>query len=119
MSRTHSRRPTLQQRPGGTLVGHLYSKATRLVALARTTKPGHRLIDVERELQETMATLAAAPAESNADIDAKLTILCGRLRQLLFPDQADEVITYLLAESIREDHRVLSHAAIPLETDDA
>jgi len=57
-----------------------------------------------------MATmqLAEAPATSIAEASAKLTILCARLREDLHPEVRGELITYLLAESIREDCCVLA-----------
>ena len=54
--------------------------------------------------------LAEAPATCIAEAGAKLIILCARIREDLHPEVRGELITYLLAESIREDCRVLAGA---------
>jgi hypothetical protein len=57
--------------------------------------------------------LAEAPATSLVGIGAKLTILCARLREDLHPEVRGELLTYLLAESIREDSRLLAAEQAP------
>jgi len=64
-------------------------------------------------LQAATAKLAQAPALSPAEIMAKLSILCARLRETLHLDAGDELVTYLLAESVREDCRLMADAELP------
>jgi hypothetical protein len=56
------------------------------------------------ELSTTICRLAHAPALSAADLDLKLSALCRRLRDNLDPDDRGAVLTYLLAEAVRDDH---------------
>jgi len=64
----------------------------------------NRLLD---DLYDATAHLAGAPAASAGDVQAKLTILCARLRENLHPNHRGELLTYLLAEAVREDCRIL------------
>ena len=64
------------------------------------------------ELAGATALLAGAPALAMAEVVAKLTILCRRLREDLHPEVRGELITYLLAESVRDDCRLLADADV-------
>lgn len=117
--RKRARRRAARARTGPSLVRRLHAEVTGLLGMASSPVADRRMTQLQGELFGATARLAAAPSASAADIDAKLVILCARLREFLHPDQRGELLTYLLAESIREDHRLLSHAATQLETDDA
>ena len=52
--------------------------------------------------------LVQAPSRDATDLDRKLTVLCQRLREFLDPDDHGRVLTYVLAETIRDEHRILA-----------
>lgn len=62
-------------------------------------------------LYEATATLAAAPSVATSDIHGKLTVLRARLRENLRPNHRGELLSYLLAEFIRDYCRLLDVAA--------
>lgn len=63
-----------------------------------------RLLD---DLNEGTSNLASASSISTEDEQTKLTVLCARLRENLHLGDTGELLTYLLAEAVREDCRVL------------
>jgi len=89
------------------LASQLYAEVTALSRAARipaSDRVKNRQID---ELAEATLLLASAPALTIADVVAKLTVLCSRLREDLHPEIRGELLSYLLAESVREDLRLL------------
>jgi len=72
----------------------------------------NRLLD---DLYDAAAHLAGAPSASAEDVLAKLTILCARLRENLHPGHRGDLLTYLLAEALREDCRLLFHVDSPIQ----
>jgi hypothetical protein len=60
------------------------------------------------ELFETTASLANVPVQNFLDILIKMDVLCRRLREDLHPDRRGEILTYLLAESIRDECLLIS-----------
>ncbi len=92
------------------LIETLYTEVTAASLAARF--PASERAMAERLDALAMATmqLAEAPATTIAEAGAKLAILCARLREDLHPEVRGELISYLLAESIREDCRVLGKA---------
>jgi 3-deoxy-D-arabino-heptulosonate 7-phosphate (DAHP) synthase class II len=74
-----------------------------------------RLLD---DLNEATANLAGAPSISPEDLQTKLAILCARLRENLHLGDTAEMLSYLLAEAVREDFRVLLLGAVACKTRD-
>lgn len=56
----------------------------------------------EKVLSRT-SYLAEIPSQNSRDLELKFGVLCRRLREHLDPDDAEPVLTALLAESIRDD----------------
>lgn len=56
---------------------------------------------VER-MDELMLAAIRARCDGPLDMAAKMTVLCGRLRRELAPECAEQRLTYLLAESVRD-----------------
>lgn len=56
--------------------------------------------------------LSQAPSLTAVDLDLKLSVLCRRLRDQLDPDDRGGVLTYLLAEAVRDDHLLLTHGPV-------
>lgn len=97
----------------GILVETLYTEVTALARAARLPASDRAMAERLDLLAAATMQLAEAPATSLVGIGAKLSILCARLREELHPEARDELITYLLAESIREDCRVLADGGDP------
>lgn len=91
----------------GSLIDILYRKVTALARATRSPASERMMAARLDALADATFHLAGAPATNVAEASAKLAILCGRLREDLHPEIRGELITYLLAESIREDCRVL------------
>lgn len=95
-------------RDGGvTLVADRYREVTSLWRASLDPTSDRRMNRLQGALYEATAVLAAAPSIDTPDVQAKLTILCARLREHLHPEHRGELLSYLLAESIREDLRLL------------
>ena len=62
------------------------------------------------ELAEMTRCLSQAPARTLAELEIKLAVLCSRLRDEVRPEIRGEVITWMLAESIRHDCRLIAPA---------
>lgn len=104
-SRKAARRST---RDGdATLVAECYREVTSLARASLNPTSDRRMNLLQAELYDATAVLAAAPSIDTTDVQAKLTILCARLREHLHPGHRGELLTYLLAESVREDIRLL------------
>ena len=89
--------------PSETLVARLHAEAVRLtVSIASPTTDEHMnaLLD---ELFVVTTRLAQAPAQETHDLSLKLDLLCRRLREDVAPENRGDVLTYLLAEAIRDD----------------
>jgi hypothetical protein len=97
-----------RQDSAATLVDDLSRQVTALSRDVREPAPERQKTRQINELSEATLLLAGAPALSIDEVAAKLAILCGRLREDLHPEVQGELVTYLLAESIREDCRILS-----------
>lgn len=92
---------------GATLVAECYREVTSLSRESIASTSDQRMNRLQESLYEATAALAAAPSIATADLQSKLAILCSRLRENLHPAHRGELLTYLLAESIREDLRIL------------
>ena len=93
-----------------TLVAVCYRQVASLSRTILDPTSDRRMNRLQDALFEATATLAAAPSVATSDVQAKLTVLCARLRENLRPDHLGELLTYLLAESIRDDCRLLDVA---------
>lgn len=85
-----------------TLVDELYREVialSRAVCMPASDRLKNRQVD---DLDEATLLLAGAPAVTFAEVLAKLTVLCSRLREYL-----RELISYLLAESVLDDCRIV------------
>lgn len=60
------------------------------------------LIEAENRRETLTTALAREPALTPADLSAKLTVLCCRLRTELAVTDVVQVTTYMLAESARD-----------------
>nr|WP_281719412.1 hypothetical protein [Nitrosomonas nitrosa] len=89
------------------LIDTLYREVTALARATRLPTSERAMAAQLDALADATMHLAGAPATNLAEVGAKLIILCARLREDLHPEIGGELITYLLAESIREDCRVL------------
>ena len=100
-------RPSLRA-PGevATLVATLYAQLIGLLRERTQPLPDRRSDELTAEVFEATVQISNAPAECAADIDLKLAVLCGRLREHLHPEHHGELVSYLLAESIREDCQI-------------
>jgi hypothetical protein len=85
------------------------SALTRQLAVPASDTKMRHLLD---RIDEATAGLAGMPSSSPSDIQAKLTVLCVRLRDNLHPELRAEILTYLLAESVREDCRMYLAVAL-------
>jgi hypothetical protein len=85
-----------------------YRAITRLLATTALPQPDDAAMALRAELADSTLGLIQAPAVALAGIQLKLAILCQRLREDLHPDVQGELLSYLLAESIREDCRVMA-----------
>jgi hypothetical protein len=81
---------------------------TRAIAAPVPDREMNRLLD---ELFAATTALTHFPSQTVSDLDRKLDILCRRLREFLEPDDHAAVLTYLLAQNIREEVQVLSSVA--------
>lgn len=94
--------------PRGTLVQRLNVEITAQIRSTAATLPDDEMIRRLDELFTTVGRLAHAPALNSSDLDVKLTVLCRQLREHLDPDDRGAVLTYLLAEAVRDDHLLLT-----------
>ena len=78
---------------GVTLVLELYREVTALSRTIRTPTSERRMNWLRDELYEATLRLAGAPSSLPADIDAKLAVLCGRLREDVHPAHRGELLT--------------------------
>lgn len=78
---------------------------TRATALPQTDEAMTTRLD---QLFGAACRLAQAPAVTATDLDLKLAVLCRRLREHLDPDDRGAVLTYLLAEAVRDEHSLLA-----------
>jgi hypothetical protein len=90
------------------LIEQIYERVMLLEAMSAESCPeqdmGKRLDD----LFSAATMLSQAPAGSIGDVALKLDVLCRRMRESTSPEHSGEVLTYMLAESIRSDCCVLS-----------
>ncbi len=89
------------------LVADCYREVTSLSRASLDPTSDRRMNRLQAALYAAPAALAAAPSIASADMDKKLAVLCARLRENLHPEHRGELLTYLLAESVREDLRLL------------
>ena len=106
---TASRRQAIQD-GDATLVAECYRQVASLSRTILDPTSDRRMNGLTDALYEATSALAAAPSVANSDVQAKLTVLCARLRENLHPGHRGELLTYLLAESIRDDCRLLQIA---------
>jgi len=95
------------------LVVDRYRVITRLLAMTGLPQPDDAAMELQSELVDATFGLAQAPATAMAGVQFKMAILCQRLREDLHVDCVGEVLTYLLAESVREDCRVMADGGQP------
>ena len=89
--------------PRVTTAHKLWIELAELVAeMAQPLTDGDMARVIEAYYAKT-ASLAQIPSRTADDIDRKVDVLCLRLREFLEPDDMPAVVTYLLAESIRQD----------------
>ena len=87
-----------------TLIQRLHDEIaalTRATAFPQSDDAMNERLD---ELFTAVCRLTHAPALTTTDLDLKLSTLCRRLRDNLDPDDRGAVLTYLLAEAVRDDH---------------
>ena len=104
---TASRRRDPPTRNNASLVAQIGDQVT---ALSRQTAGPASETEMSRlldDLAEATANLASAPSISPEDVQTKLTVLCARLRENLHLGDTGELLSYLLAEAVREDCRIL------------
>ncbi len=88
---------------GTTPVAHWYHRLLELKRPQRGISEDERAARNDAIFQATSA-LMHQPAETLADIDLKLAVLCARLRSEDFaPTSPNGALTALLGESVRED----------------
>lgn len=115
---TASRRQQPPTRNDVSLVAQIGDQVTALSrqsVVPATETVMSRLLD---DLAEATANLASAPSISPEDVQTKLAILCARLRENLHLGDTGEMLSYLLAEAVREDCRVLLLGAVACTTRD-
>ena len=86
-----------------TLVARLHVEAGRLAVAIASPATDERMNTLLDELLSVTAKLAQAPACDAKDISLKLDVLCRRLREDVAPEYRGDVLTYLLAEAIRDE----------------
>ena len=106
MSTASRNRRFAHDRSSPSLVGQLYGEITALMRAVTSPTSDRRMNQLCDELIQATSGLVHAASADPRDISDKLTILCSRLRENLHPADGGELITYLLAESIREDFRL-------------
>ena len=89
--------------PRDTLVARLHAEATRLAVSIASTASDDQMNALLDELFVMTTRLAQAPARDAKDLSLKLAVLCRRLREDVAPENRGDVLTYLLAEAIRDD----------------
>jgi hypothetical protein len=82
----------------------------RLIALPADDAQMNHHLD---ELAEMTRSLAQAPARTLGELEIKLSVLCARLREDLRPDIRGEVLTWMLAESLRHDCYLIAPGRSP------
>lgn len=111
MSTASRRQAKGSERDGdATLVAECYRQVASLSRAILDPTSDRRMNRLQDALYGATAKLAAAPSVANSDVQAKLTVLCARLRENLHPDHRGDLLSYLLAESIRDDCRLLEVA---------
>ena len=96
--------------PRDALIAHLHAsiiESWRLIALPAADGDMNRHLD---ELAEMTRCLAQAPARTLGELEVKIAVLCARLREDIRPESRGEVITWMLAESLRHDCYLISPA---------
>lgn len=100
-------------RPTHSLIHTLVDEVTVLTVASSTPSSDRRALEMRTTLYEATVQLAQVPSLQPSELFDKLTILCGRLREDLHPEHRGELLTYLLAESVREDCRRLLISTCP------
>jgi len=95
------------------LVVDRYRAITRLLSITALPQPDDAAMALQSELVDATFGLAQAPATAMTGVQLKMAILCQRLREDLHVDCVGEILTYLLAESIREDCRIMADGGQP------
>jgi hypothetical protein len=80
-------------------------KIWRLMALTAGDDETNRRLD---ELAEMTRCLAQAPARTLCELEIKISVLCARLREEKHPEVRGEVLTWMLADSIRHDCHLIA-----------
>ncbi len=93
-----------------TLVSRLYAEVVRCMRAVNQPASDDEMSERVEELFAVVTHLAQAPVQVPWDLGLKLAVLCGRLREGLDPEDRGAVLTYLLAELIRDDDAVMSTA---------
>lgn len=83
----------------------------RLIAIPAADDEMHRRLD---EVAELTRCLAQAPARTLCELELKLAVLCTRLREDMRPEIRGEVLSWMLAESIRHDCYLIAPARRPV-----
>lgn len=90
-----------------TLVEELYVDVCRLQRKLMGTMGAAQMAERVNTLEEATEHLAQAPAGTVRDILFKLEIFCARLHRGLQLTYREDALTYILAESCRQDMRLL------------
>lgn len=88
-----------------TSVQRLHREVKALIRLSTVPMPRRNAEALERDIDKAVAALAAAPATSADELDAKLACLIWRLRRHMQADP-ESLVPLALAVSIREDLRL-------------
>ena len=91
-----------------TLVQRLHDEIAALTRATAFPQPDDEMTATVEELITIIGRLAHAPSLTAIDLDRKLSVLCRRLRDHLDPDDRGAVLTYLLAEAVRDDHLLMA-----------
>ena len=95
-----------------TLVQRLHGEVSALTRATAFPQSDDAMTARVDALFTVSTRLSQAPSLTAADLYLKLSVLCHRLRDQLDPDDRGGVLTYLLAEAVRDDHLLLAHAPV-------
>ena len=107
MSIASRNRRILNDRDSASVVIQCYGEVTRLSRTMLAPASDRRMNRLVDDLYDAGIRLAGAPSVHGSDLRAKITILCSRLREHLHPEHRGKLLNYMLAESLREDLRLL------------
>ena len=89
-----------------------YRAISRLLSDSALPQADRAANGIRAEIVVSTLSLCQLPAVTPYTLQLKLALLCQRLREDLHPEISGELAAYLLAESIREDCRLLADGAL-------